>query len=57
MSEYADGVGQGKASPEPVDAYDNAHGKYEDKLSEMPTEKRLPLAEFPKAPDPKPYKG
>ena len=56
MSEYADGVGQGKASPEPVDAYDKVHGKYEDKISEMPTEKKLPLAEFPKGPDPDPYR-
>jgi hypothetical protein len=56
MHDYAEDVGQDSATKTPQDAYDKAHGSYEDEISEMGTEKKLPLAEMPKAPDPKPYK-
>lgn len=55
MHDYDD-VGQDSATKTPQDSYDKQHGTYRDEISEMPTEKKLPLAEFPKGKDPNPYK-
>jgi hypothetical protein len=55
MQDYGN-IGQDKPTKTPQDEYDSKHGSYSDGLEKLSTDERLPLAEMPKAPDPKPYK-
>lgn len=48
-------VGQGRAFPEPVNAYDAKAGKYADALPAMATEAKLPTQQMPMAPAPSPF--
>jgi len=48
-------VGQGRAFPEPVNAYDAAAGKYADQLPAIATEAKLPTQQMPMAPAPSPF--
>lgn len=48
-------IGQGRAYPEPVNAYDAAHGKYADKLPAITTDAKLPTQQMPMAPAPSPF--
>jgi hypothetical protein len=56
MDNNMSNVGQGKATPEPVDAYDQAHGKYEGNVPRTGNEDpNLPTDAMPKGPDPSPF--
>lgn len=48
-------IGQGRAFPEPVNAYDAMAGKYADQLPAIPTESKLPTQQMPMAPAPSPF--
>lgn len=48
-------IGQGRAYPEVVNAYDAKAGKYMDQLPAMPTESKLPTQQMPMAPMPSPF--
>ena len=48
-------IGQGRAYPEPVNAYDAKAGKYQDQLPSIPTEAKLPTQQMPMAPAPSPF--
>lgn len=48
-------VGQGRAFPEPVNAYDAKAGKYMDQLPAIATEAKLPTQQMPMAPAPSPF--
>lgn len=48
-------IGQGRAFPEPVNAYDAKAGKYADQLPAIATEAKLPTQQMPMAPAPSPF--
>ena len=48
-------VGQGRAYPEPVNAYDAMAGKYADQMPAIATEAKLPTQQMPMAPAPAPF--
>ena len=49
-------IGQDRQFKDAVEQYDAMNGKYDDKVESQSVESLLPLKEFPKAPDPKPYR-
>jgi len=48
-------VGTDKPSKEPVEQFDKDYGKYNEGITEVNTDDRLPTANMPKAPDKSPY--
>lgn len=48
-------AGQTATHKDPVSAYDAAAGKYHDKAHDLPEDVKLPMKQFPKAPDPNPF--
>ncbi len=51
----ASNIGQGRAFPEAVNAYDAKAGRYMDKVAAVPTEAKLPTQQLPMAPAPAPF--
>lgn len=51
----ASNIGQGRAYPEAVNAYDAKAGKYADPLPAIPTEAKLPTQQLPMAPMKTPF--
>jgi len=48
-------VGQGKSHSDVTEKYDSAAGKYQDKITPIATEERLPTTQMPKGADPSPF--
>ena len=48
-------IGQGRAYPEAVNAYDAMAGKYADQLPAIATAAKLPTQQMPMAPAPSPF--
>lgn len=51
----ADQIGQDRTFKDAVEADKAANGTYEDKVTSVEPEQRLPTTQMPKAPDPSPF--